>query len=439
MARITIPSCRDAVGRAFLTAVVFVLLGSRFLPAQTPQPTPTASLLGEVEAWAMLFQMMSRLEAAVQKGELTLIDPEDPVASAAVSSLLAEASKKPPPRIGLLKVQWIQFVRGISALHSASDAADAERAAKQMKLSKEQFRKLQETADPKVLERAHKLAERFTCPMHPEITRAKGEACPKCGMPLDQPVVLLPSLLLPLTMSAHTVVATITTDGPLLPGKLAHATLHLRRGGNHTVTLDQLIETHTKKIHLLIVDQSLTDYHHEHPQPTGTDGDYSFEFTPRKPGPYLAWADLRPLPLGLQEYDKTIIAGTGQPEPISDKVTKLSADAEGLHFELTPAAPEIKAGVPIGAKLRVTRNGREFNQLEPVMGAFAHLVGFNEDRETVIHMHPMGAQLLKESDRGGPVLEFKIYATKPGFIRLFAQVQIDGRQVFAPFGLQVTK
>ena len=109
-----------------------------------------------------------------------------------------------------------------------------------------------------------------------------------------------------------TVVATISTDAPLEPGKLAHATLHLRRRTmDHPVTLDQLIETHTRKIHLLIVDQSLVDYHHEHPQPTDTPGDYSFEFTPRKPGPYYAWADLRPLPFGLQEYDKTLMAGTG--------------------------------------------------------------------------------------------------------------------------------
>ena len=387
----------------------------------------------------MLFQMMSRLEAAVQKGELTLIDPEDPVASSAVSSLLAEVSNKPGPRNGLLRVQWIRFVRGISALHSASDAGDAEQAAKQIEMSKQQFRQLQGTADPKVLESAHKLAERFTCPMHPEITGAKGDSCPKCGMPLDQPVVLLPSLLLPGKLSAHIVIATISTDAPLEPGKPAQAVLHLSRGMSHPVTLEQLIETHTRKIHLLIVDQSLIDYHHEHPQPTETDGDYSFEFTPRKPGPYLAWADVRPLPLGLQEYDKTIIAGTGEPEPITGKETKLSADAEGYHFELTLEKPEIKVGVVTGAKLRVTREGKDFNQLEPVMGAFAHLVGFNEDRETVLHMHPTGAQVLKESDRGGPELQFKIYATKPGFTRLFAQVQIGGRQVFAPFGIQVEK
>jgi hypothetical protein len=236
----------------------------------------------------------------------------------------------------------------------------------------------------------------------------------------------------------HAVRATITTDAPLAPGKPAHAVLHLRRGENEPVTLAELIETHTRKIHLLIVDGSLTDYHHEHPQPTATPGDYAFDFTPQKPGPYLAWADLRPMPMGLQEYEKTLIAGIGQSEPLTGKDLRLAGNADGLHFELSLAEPEIKAGVPARAKLKITKpNGSGFDQLEPVMAAFAHLVGFNEDRETVLHMHPTGAPVLNESARGGPELDFKIYATKPGFVRLFAQVQVNGRQVFVPFNIRV--
>jgi hypothetical protein len=59
------------------------------------------------------------------------------------------------------------------------------------------------------------------------------------------------------------------------------------------------------------------------------------------------------------------------------------------------------------------------------MAAFAHLVGFNEDGETVLHMHPIGPPILNQAERGGPALNFKLYATKPGFTRLFAQVQIN--------------
>ena len=432
-----LPHCRKVIHQLLVVTLIFA--NSGFLSwAAEPTPSPTEPFVEETEAWAMLFQMMSRLRAAVAKGELTLIDPEDLVASEAVSSMLNKLAKTPSPQRGLVKVQWIHFVRGIAAMHTASDAGKGDLAAALMKQVEKEFDALQKTADPEILKAAHKLAERFTCPMHPDIIGRKNEACPKCGMPLDQPVVIMPSFAK--GSGQHAVVATISTDAPLEPGKLAHVTLHLRRTMmGHPVTLDQLIETHSRKIHLLIVDQSLTDYHHEHPQPTDTPGDYVFEFTPTKPGAYFAWADLRPLPIGLQEYDKTLIAGTGESEPVSDKNTRLVADSEGFHFELNLEKGQIKAGEVTNASLRVTKDGKGFTQLEPVMNAFAHLVGFHEDGETVLHMHPTGMPIVNESARGGPILEFKIFATKPGFTRLFAQVQIDGRQVFAPFNIQVLK
>ncbi|OLD86385.1 MAG: hypothetical protein AUG81_11050 [Verrucomicrobia bacterium 13_1_20CM_4_54_11] len=49
------------------------------------------------------------------------------------------------------------------------------------------------------------------------------------------------------------------------------------------------------------------------------------------------------------------------------------------------------------ARLRITSaDGKGFTQLAPLMATFAHLVGFNQDYKTAIHMHP------KETDRGAP-------------------------------------
>jgi hypothetical protein len=78
---------------------------------------------------------------------------------------------------------------------------------------------------------------------------------------------------------------------------------------------------------------------------------------------------------------------------------------------------------------------RGFNQLELVMGAFAHIVGFNEAAEAVLHMHPLGAPFSRRkvvADRTSSLI-----ATKAGFARLFAQVQVGGRQVLVSFGVRL--
>ena len=88
-------------------------------------------------------------------------------------------------------------------------------------------------------------------------------------------------------------------------------------------------------------------------------------------------------------------------------------------------------------KITVSKDGKPFTQLEPVMGAYAHIVGFSEDRKTVVHIHPMGEEPMNASDRGGPELSFHIEPGKSGFNKLFAQVRVDGKDVFAPFGIIV--
>jgi hypothetical protein len=221
-------------------------------------------------------------------------------------------------------------------------------------------------------------------------------------------------------------------------GKVATGYLILEKANGDPVSSADLIQTHTKKIHLLTIDTSLTDYHHEHPQPTRTLGEYSFSFTPGKPGSYRAWADVRPSPLGLQEYAMTDIPAQTTGEALSDRAISFKTTVDGLNYDLVLPRTEIKVGRPASAKLRITTmEGKGFNQLEPIMETFAHIVGFNEDYTTVLHMHPKGPAVLDSAARGGPELEFQIYALKPGFIRLFAQVQIDGVSKFAPFGIQV--
>ena len=116
---------------------------------------------------------------------------------------------------------------------------------------------------------------------------------------------------------------------------------------------------------------------------------------------------------------------------------KLDVTVNGLHYTIH-FQQEVKSGEPAMGTHRVTQaDGSGFTQLEPVMGAFLHLVGFHESRTTALHVHPGTSRTPGSKDRGGPDLYFRLFAPWPGFFRLFVQVQRDGVQQFASFGLNV--
>jgi hypothetical protein len=81
--------------------------------------------------------------------------------------------------------------------------------------------------------------------------------------------------------------------------------------------------------------------------------------------------------------------------------------------------------------------GNPFTQLEPVMNSFAHLVGFYDDYGTPIHLHPSNGEIFLADARGGPTMLFTCFPPRPGFLRLFCEVQVQGAPVVVAFGVRV--
>ncbi len=401
-----------------------------------------------VPALGLMLQVVRNIERYVNTKELSSVHNEDMMLASALTALLQNSKAAPNEKPGepgepgekdALEVALVTFGRLVANLHAAADAFDQAKAEAQLKVVLNAFNDLKKFYGNDLLLKAESISNEYTCPMHPDVAGKRIDSCPKCGMELDQ------NIRINLFSSGRTVAAPVTvkaairTEAPLKAGAQTKAYLRLTRTDGSPVILTDLREVHTEKIHLLIIDPGLQDYHHEHPKPADIPGEYSFTFTPRKPGPYRAWADVRTTLTGFQEYAMTDIPASTAGGPLTDRSLKLDAELEGLRYNLSLAKPEIKAGQPALGKLRITNaDGAPFTQLEPVMGTFAHIVGFGEDYKTILHMHPKGAKLLSPTDRGGPELEFQLYATKPGFIRLFAQVQVKGVSRFASFGVKVS-
>lgn len=204
---------------------------------------------------------------------------------------------------------------------------------------------------------------------------------------------------------------------------------------NQPLTLNDLKEVHTQKIHVLMVDSSLSDYHHIHPLQEKNKNAFVFTFTPKNKGSYKMWVDITPAEINEQTFIATDIGNHALDIPVKQEIS-LKTTIGPYEFTLTPDS-DLTVGNMTMATITVTKNGKPFTQLEPVMGAYAHVVGFAGDHSSIMHIHPMGKEPETASDRSGPELMLHLEPNKKGFVKLFAQFRIDGQDIFVPFGVHV--
>ena len=234
------------------------------------------------------------------------------------------------------------------------------------------------------------------------------------------------------------IAASIAVQKPTTLNEPCHAILTLKdRQTGKPITPSDLAEVHTKKIHLLVTDSSLRDYKHIHPEPTDVPGKYSFSFTPSTSNSYSVWADVTtsnrqnhklkmPLPAAVNRNIKPAIKSTEH------------AEAGGLSIEWKNTAP-LKNGT--GSIVEVTvkdAQGRPVNDLEPVMGAYAHLVGFSADGNSMIHAHPLGKEPASSTEKGGPQLKFHLTPDFDGKAQFHLQLKRGGKDIYAPFGQEIS-
>jgi hypothetical protein len=75
--------------------------------------------------------------------------------------------------------------------------------------------------------------------------------------------------------------------------------------------------------------------------------------------------------------------------------------------------------------------------LKPVMGAFAHVVAFDEQRTGFAHLHPQQTDLSKPPDLLKPELSFKVLIPNPGRYAIWVQVKLTEEESFVPFWVDV--
>ena len=104
--------------------------------------------------------------------------------------------------------------------------------------------------------------------------------------------------------------------GAAQAGADVSATLTLTTFSGKPIAPEDLQVVQTKRIHLLVVDPSLDDYQHVHPEPGRRPGEWVFSFRPRFGGNYRLFADFTPVATNRGLYAETEMSVDGPPNPV---------------------------------------------------------------------------------------------------------------------------
>ncbi|MGB0408822.1 MAG: hypothetical protein ACPGIC_02390 [Opitutales bacterium] len=245
---------------------------------------------------------------------------------------------------------------------------------------------------------------------------------------------------LDLSVLKYPINITLTPDQELRLGEVQQVDLDLKTEGGMPIASHELALTHTKKMHVMLIDPSLEDYHHVHPKSDGFDGHYQFAFTPKRSGDYRVFTEVVPSRSRRQAIATGLISVDGAPEvPSFSRSTE--SEVDGARFALTSVPARLKTGRDYQFGLVVNDSNGQPAQLEAVMGALGHMVAFDAQGHGFAHMHPINSLATAATgthpDPNESRLEFMFNVPNPGWYRLFAQVQIDGRAVFGRFDIEV--
>jgi hypothetical protein len=211
--------------------------------------------------------------------------------------------------------------------------------------------------------------ETYWCPMHPDVRSADEGKCPLCGMALV----------------------------PIPPHKIGEYRLdvtQLRESGGATTGLKVAVRepgtnqlatrfalVHERPLHLFIISTDLQYFAHVHPD---RESDATFTLRhPLTPGEYMVIGDFLPEGGTSQMVQKAIIVpGTPVKAPVLDERNGLEVGmrvdgvlAAGREAKLTFTVTDAKTGAPV-------------TDLQPYLGAPAHMLIVRTDLGDAIHAHP---------------------------------------------------
>jgi len=186
------------------------------------------------------------------------------------------------------------------------------------------------------------------------------------------------------------------------------------------------------------VSEDMAFFAHEHPEAADVaKGTWTLPFTFPAAGKYRLYSDFKSTALGPTVAMATLEVPGAAPAPqalVVDTAMQKTFDGVKVTLVTTPSPLGIGDAM-IKYTIEDAATGQPVTDLEPYLGAFAHLFILNEDLTSMAHAHPRGAEPTADS-RGGPQIELHASLPKTGIYKLWGQFQRGGKVITTDWTLE---
>lgn len=191
-------------------------------------------------------------------------------------------------------------------------------------------------------------------------------------------------------------------------------------------TLD-LPRIHEKPLHLYVLRDDMSGYQHLHPVVSG--GVWRTPVTISDGGAYRAYAEFHP-PGRAASSDPTVLGlpfiVPGDTQLVPMPAPAATARSGALTVTRLDGTANLTAGKQAVIQFKVTDAAGRPVQLQPYLGAFAHLSNFDVRSARLMHLHPLPTSLNNTLPPPDATLQFHAFFAERGDQRMFLQFQVAG-------------
>jgi hypothetical protein len=186
---------------------------------------------------------------------------------------------------------------------------------------------------------------------------------------------------------------------------------------------------HERPLHLFLVSAGLEYFAHEHPVPQG-DGVFMIDVNLPKPGPYMAIAEFLPEGGTPQTFQPMFTTGEAFARPANPAIDNAPKIVDGVRVSLDASGVRAGDSRALAFRIEDAASGAAITDLEPYLGASAHLLLVPADLTEAVHGHPT-------EDAQGPAVSFAPLVPRAGRYKIWIQFQRAGHVSTAAFVIQV--